>query len=473
MSSLVGSIQDLGNARHARGKTHASGQFVSVLDGGPWPSGDPQPNAFQTTTSHESSQYGRLPQRKTNANSRGKNGSKMALNRGQATLPLPFGQRHNQSVEALPARSSPGRHGTLHSESQKLISPSRSPQHPLNATGTTTHAAGAAWRQLGPLQRASEDIAKSVEFIRGLDVGHSQKETLSRIEYLSRDNVSLKGYKNEVFVRNQKALTRGSNTDSLEDTRSSVSAQDDVVMDLDTPKESHDPREKRMITRYINKAFSAVTDADSAAALRGRHIARQGTAARLSLEADTTGDTAEQTQYMAAKREEVNAQARRASQELSDFFQTKYGHDGKSTRSKRDDSKEKHTQVLNAEAIANLMLAQGKEKRQAVSKEDLQFMSAGQQVKRYSMYLHQSFYVGQDMFIRHQHDLFIKKAHPAKTSTVFDRLEQDKKNRDENERKRQEDSETASKRSRSRSNANSDFVKSTIQLSASGLGRRK
>ena len=44
--------------------------------------------------------------------------------------------------------------------------------------------------------------------------------------------------------------------------------------------------------------------------------------------------------------------ARRMSQELTEFLEQKYGYDGKSTKSKRDDSKEKHQTVLNEEAIA-------------------------------------------------------------------------------------------------------------------------
>ena len=81
------------------------------------------------------------------------------------------------------------------------------------------------------------------------------------------------------------------------------------------------------------------------------------------------------------------------SQELSEFFEHKYGYDGKSTKSKRDDSKEKHQVTLNEEAINQLMQKPDK-RRTFMNKEDLQFMSAGQQVKRYSMYLHHSFYVG-------------------------------------------------------------------------------
>ena len=44
------------------------------------------------------------------------------------------------------------------------------------------------------------DIARSVEFIKGLDVSTNQKKSLSHIEYLSRDGISLKDYKNEVFL---------------------------------------------------------------------------------------------------------------------------------------------------------------------------------------------------------------------------------------------------------------------------------
>ena len=73
-----------------------------------------------------------------------------------------------------------------------------------------------------------------------------------------------------------------------------------------------------------------------------------------------------------------------------------------------------------------------KDRKLMMDKEDLQFMSAGQQVKRYSMYLHHSFLIGQDKFMQAKHDLYMKKSHPNKTSNVFDRLEQDKRNRNEN-----------------------------------------
>ena len=109
-----------------------------------------------------------------------------------------------------------------------------------------------------------------------------------------------------------------------------------------------------------------------------------------------------------------------------------------------------------------------------MDKDDLQFMSAGQQVKRYSMYLHHSFLVGQDKFMQAKHDAYMKKSHPTKTSNVFDRLEQDKRNRNENAIEMQKkNSETVSwdqSPSRSRSVVASSDLARSRQVSASRLG---
>ena len=72
-----------------------------------------------------------------------------------------------------------------------------------------------------------------------------------------------------------------------------------------------------------------------------------------------------------------------------------------------------------------------------MDKEELKFMSDANRIKRYSTYLHHSFYIGQDMFIQHKHKQFVKNSNPKKRSTVFDRLEQDKKQRDTTTKKRQ------------------------------------
>ena len=52
------------------------------------------------------------------------------------------------------------------------------------------------------------------------------------------------------------------------------------------------------------------------------------------------------------------------------------------------------------------------------------------------MYLHHSFYVGQDVFIKHKHDLYVKKSNPSRASNVFDRLENDKRSRDKKQKER-------------------------------------
>ena len=64
------------------------------------------------------------------------------------------------------------------------------------------------------------------------------------------------------------------------------------------------------------------------------------------------GETEEQTKKKSLNRLKSKEKARRTSQELAEFLEDKYGYDGKSTKSKRDDSKEKHNAVLNEEAIA-------------------------------------------------------------------------------------------------------------------------
>ena len=63
-------------------------------------------------------------------------------------------------MEALPNHMSTATLNQFHSESQKLISPQK-------ATQSTTSP---GWRQLNGLQKTQEDIIRSVEFIRGLEV---------------------------------------------------------------------------------------------------------------------------------------------------------------------------------------------------------------------------------------------------------------------------------------------------------------
>ena len=55
----------------------------------------------------------------------------------------------------------------------------------------------------------------------------------------------------------------------------------------------------------------------------------------------TAGETEEQEKQNQMKKDQAAHNARRVSQELSDFFETKYGYDGRSNRTKRDASKEK------------------------------------------------------------------------------------------------------------------------------------
>ena len=74
-------------------------------------------------------------------------------------------------------------------------------------------------------------------------------------------------------MQQQKRLISKRSSDSLEeDTKSNLSTHNDVVMDLATPKDTHDPKEQHLISRYIDKAFNAVKDADSAAALLEQRI---------------------------------------------------------------------------------------------------------------------------------------------------------------------------------------------------------
>lgn len=66
-----------------------------------------------------------------------------------------------------------------------------------------------------------------------------------------------------------------------------------------------------------------------------------------------------------------------------------------------------------------------------MSIDDMKYMSSGQQIKRFSRYLNQSFYLGADLFLKTKHEQFLKQEHPRKAGgTVFSRLERDKKARD-------------------------------------------
>ena len=64
-------------------------------------------------------------------------------------------------------------------------------------------------------------------------------------------------------------------------------------MELGTPKNHEDIKEKQLITRYIDKAFSAVKNANSALALLEKRVTKQNTMAKLQLETDTLGESTE------------------------------------------------------------------------------------------------------------------------------------------------------------------------------------
>ena len=61
----------------------------------------------------------------------------------------------------------------------------------------------------------------------------------------------------------------------------------------------------------------------------------------MMLSSKTAGETEEQEKQNKEKIGMAVHNARRVSQELSEFFETKYGYDGRSNRTKRDASKEK------------------------------------------------------------------------------------------------------------------------------------
>ena len=56
---------------------------------------------------------------------------------------------------------------------------------------------------------------------------------------------------------------------------------DDIVMNLESPKGTEDIREKHLINKYISKVFSSVEDADGAAVLLERHLNKSSTRAKL------------------------------------------------------------------------------------------------------------------------------------------------------------------------------------------------
>ena len=91
--------------------------------------------------------------------------------------------------------------------------------------------------------------------------------------------MSLKQFRNEVFVNKQKSVIKRNtlNTDSyeFEEVDSNLSAQDDVVMNLDSPKQTNDPKEQHLISNYINKAFNTVTDELTHAALMESKLSKQ------------------------------------------------------------------------------------------------------------------------------------------------------------------------------------------------------
>ena len=104
------------------------------------------------------------------------------------------------------------------------------------------------------------------------------------------------------------------------------------------------------------------------------------------------------------KIDQVKKSSRRMSHELNEFFENKYGYDGKSSKH-RDENLVSHRSELKLdqhEVAAKWKTRAGR--ANVMSKEDLQFMSSGQQVKRYCMYLHHSLIVGMDAFIQYKHD---------------------------------------------------------------------
>ena len=59
-----------------------------------------------------------------------------------------------------------------------------------------------------------------------------------------------------------------------------------------------------------------------------------------------------------------------------------------------------------------------------MSIEDMKYMSAGQQMKRFVHYLNHAFYADADTFLKEKHSAFLRKMHPQKKSqgSVFERL---------------------------------------------------
>ena len=68
-------------------------------------------------------------------------------------------------------------------------------------------------------------------------------------------------------------------------------------------------------------------------------------------------------------------------------------------------------------------------------------------MKRFTRYLHESFYVNADVFMKAKHTNFMKRQNPSKVSTVFDRLEQDKNNRAQTQMRMEDAREPKSNRS--------------------------
>ena len=65
---------------------------------------------------------------------------------------------------------------------------------------------------------------------------------------------------------------------------------------------------------------------------------------------------------------------------------------------------------------------------------DAKYMSSKSQLQRFTRYLNHSFYIGADPLMRAKHSQFVQSVQPKKNETVFDRFEQDTKNRFESKK---------------------------------------
>ena len=108
-------------------------------------------------------------------------------------------------------------------------------------------------KRLNRFEIGSSDINKSLEFIQGLKANQKQKNSLENIEYLSRDNVSMRDFKAEQFLKKQRnEINQQSQASVHDEMKSNLSGSDDIVMDLASENNVSDMAEQQLITKYID-----------------------------------------------------------------------------------------------------------------------------------------------------------------------------------------------------------------------------